>query len=652
MKHHHARFAIALAVSTLVLGPPAVARGFPLTRPESTCAGAFIKDSRKVVAAYGKATAACVKDIGSERASAAEPSACVAEDPRGRLAKARARQRATVLGKCLDRPYGMDCGGPCAASDAGGATAAIDDSAELADCLECISPASSIEMSAPEPIERGAHGRILDDVVLAVASASPALARCQADVVRRYDKLFATQIKEADKCAKKALRAPSLVGPPTSCIVAAADSSRVVKARLKLGAAIAACGDAPFEAGACAAVTGHPLLTDCMTWVADCAPCRWGDALLGASLDCDLFDDGLANASCDYDGMVPTTNSTLPAPTTTVTTTTMGGVTTTTLGGGSTTTIAGGSTTTTITATTTVTTGTSTTTLAAGPCGTYLLQFGSLGGGSGLFDGPRGLAVGNAGNVYVADSRNHRAQMFTSSGVWILEWGSQGQGNGEFDRPRGLAVDAAGAVYVADRTNSRIQKFGPGGSHLMTFGTFGTGNGQFNFPRDVAVDGSGNIYVADSGNHRIQKFNAAGTFLTKWGSFGLGDGQFNLPRGITVAGSGDVYVSDRDNHRIQKFTSMGTYLAKWGGFGSGNGQFNGPRGVTTDAAGNLYVVDSGNNRVQVFTSAGTYLNKWGAGGAGNGQFNSPRGIALDGTGGVYVTDLDNNRVQKFSCPVP
>ena len=107
---------------------------------------------------------------------------------------------------------------------------------------------------------------------------------------------------------------------------------------------------------------------------------------------------------------------------------------------------------------------------------------------------------------------------------FFLKWGSPGTANGEFNDPSGIAVNASGDVYVADTQNHRIQKFDGSGSHLLTWGTYGTGNGQFDRPRGIGVDGAGNVYVTDA-TSRIQKFSSDGTFLTAWGSFGSGDGQ-------------------------------------------------------------------------------------------------------------------------------
>jgi hypothetical protein len=178
-----------------------------------------------------------------------------------------------------------------------------------------------------------------------------------------------------------------------------------------------------------------------------------------------------------------------------------------------------------------------------------------------------------------------------------------GHGNGQFFGPGGVATDGAGNVYVADTYNHRIQKFTSTGTYLTQWGTAGSGDGQLIEPTPVATDGAGNVYVGDSGNNRIQKFTSGGTYLTQWGTAGSGDGQFFDPIAVATDGAGNVYVGDYGNDRIQKFTSGGTYLAQWGTSGSGDGQFSRPVGVATDAFSNVYVVDYNNNRIQKFGPA-------------------------------------------------
>jgi CSLREA domain-containing protein len=289
---------------------------------------------------------------------------------------------------------------------------------------------------------------------------------------------------------------------------------------------------------------------------------------------------------------------------------------------------------------------------ASAAVGDFLRKWGSHGTGDGEFDGLRSLAVDSAGNVYVADTDNHRIQKFDNDGTFILTWGTLGSGDGQFDNPWGVAVDSAGNVYVGDTDNNRIQVFDSSGSLLRKWGSGGSGNGQFWYPHNLAVAGNGNIYVADAGNDRIQVFDNDGNFLFKWGSDGSGDGQFHTPKGVGIDSDGNVYVADTYNGRIQKFDSNGNFILTWGSEGSETGQFDKPACVAIDRAGNVYVPDSWNCRIQQFDSNGNFLYTWGSPGTQDGRFNYPEGAAVDSAGAVYVADDDNDRVQVFGGGEP
>ena len=138
---------------------------------------------------------------------------------------------------------------------------------------------------------------------------------------------------------------------------------------------------------------------------------------------------------------------------------------------------------------------------------------GTAGAGIGQLNTPAGVTVDGAGNVYIADTENHRIQKFDSNGVFLDQWGSLGSGNGQFNRPFQTVVDYAGNVYVIDHYNHRMQKFNGDGDYLGQSGSPGGGSDQFWYPTDMVVDALGNFFVADQGNQRIQKFGQTSVTL-------------------------------------------------------------------------------------------------------------------------------------------
>jgi serine/threonine-protein kinase len=141
-------------------------------------------------------------------------------------------------------------------------------------------------------------------------------------------------------------------------------------------------------------------------------------------------------------------------------------------------------------------------------------------GSSAGFLGPEGVAVDSAGNVFVADRLNNRIariDALTRTVTAFAGTGVAGFANGpgnlaQFNGPHGLAIDSADNVYVADTTNNAIRKITPAGvvSLLAGKNTSGAVDGTisvatFFSPFAVAVDGAFNVYVADTGNNKIRK---------------------------------------------------------------------------------------------------------------------------------------------------
>jgi sugar lactone lactonase YvrE len=189
------------------------------------------------------------------------------------------------------------------------------------------------------------------------------------------------------------------------------------------------------------------------------------------------------------------------------------------------------------------------------PQGKLVSQWGQKGTNAGQLIMPRAVAVNSRGDFLMPEyTVVDRVQEFTPGGKSLVRLiGKPGTAPGEFNRPEGIAVDAADTIYVADSCNHRIQIFSPDGKWLRSFGTAGTGPGELSYPYDVKVDKQGNIFVCEFENSRIQIFDAAGHSVQVIGCAGAAPGQFSNPYGIALDSHGNLYVADSMNHRVQKF---------------------------------------------------------------------------------------------------
>jgi uncharacterized protein (TIGR03437 family) len=306
-------------------------------------------------------------------------------------------------------------------------------------------------------------------------------------------------------------------------------------------------------------------------------------------------------------------------------------------------------------------------------------------------NGPQGVAVDAAGNLYIADYFNYRIRKVNSSGIITTLAGNgsyrfAGDGGpattAPLYQPSAVALDAADNLYIAETLNNRVRKITPGGiistaagNGLMQF----SGDGgpataaALLWPEGVAVDAAGNVYVADRGPRRVRKIGSNGVITTVagGGSAKPGDGgpatlaSLSDLAGVAADAAGNLYIADKGDNRIRKVSPSGIITTV-----AGNGQrgFSGdgglaasaslyyPMGVAVDTAGNLYIADKGNNRIRRVTSDGTITTVAGDGGArfsgdggqaANASLYSPVGIALDTAGNLYIADGGNGRVRKI-----
>ena len=326
-------------------------------------------------------------------------------------------------------------------------------------------------------------------------------------------------------------------------------------------------------------------------------------------------------------------------------------------------------------------------------------NFGFAGDGGASTDAsladPAGLFVDDQGNVYIADTNNRRIRLVDTSGNITTLAGNGSSGfsgdggpaiNAALADPTGIAKDGSGNVYIADTNNHRIRM-------IDSFGTIttvaGDGNAGFsgdggsasdarlNFPTGIYVSPAGNIYFADRENHRVRMVDGSGVIstLAGTGSFGYsGDGgtatsaNLAFPAGVSGDTQGNIYIADRFNYRIRMVDVSGNIstVAGNGSFGfSGDGgaatlaSLAFPSGIAVDASGSLYIADRDNSRVRRVDNSGIITTIAGNGipgfsgdeGAAVGaSLNRPAGVYGDTQGNVYIADTSNRRVRKVAAP--
>jgi sugar lactone lactonase YvrE len=299
---------------------------------------------------------------------------------------------------------------------------------------------------------------------------------------------------------------------------------------------------------------------------------------------------------------------------------------------------------------------------------------------------PVGLAVDSAGNLYIADFPNHRIRRVSNGVITTVAGnGTAGFGgdsgpatNALLNGPNGIAVDSAGNLYIADVNNERIRKVSNGvittvaGTGSAGFsGDNGPATGaQLSAPGDVAVDSGGNLYVAEVSGYVVRRISN-GVITTVAGVGGTGVPAFNGdglatsarligPLGVAVDSARNLYITD--SSRVRKVSNG--VITTIAGNGQGNGFGDGgpatraylpsPSGIAIDFAGNVYISDGweirrvANGMVTTVAGDGTIGYTGDGGPATKAQFNSPTGLALDSAGSLYITDYFNNCIRRIS----
>jgi len=279
--------------------------------------------------------------------------------------------------------------------------------------------------------------------------------------------------------------------------------------------------------------------------------------------------------------------------------------------------------------------------------------------GDSTFNAPRAIATADDGSMFIADSRNNRIVHVDAQGIFLNAFGSYGNvtdgeiPGGLLNEPWGVAVGPDGNVYVADTWNHRIQVFTPDGEFLRMWSTFQVNGLPDGFwgPRGIAVDETGRIFVTDTGKQRVVVFDSNGTYLTQFGSVGMDAGNLDEPVGIAISDDGKIYIADTWNYRVQVFEPDASGLQfrsarlwevdAWSADSLDNKPF-----LALSQDGTVYITDPDRGRIIAFDNEGNFKVLWG-GFDNNYLMGVISGITTAADGTVWVTDATNNTLLQF-----
>jgi uncharacterized protein (TIGR03437 family) len=196
--------------------------------------------------------------------------------------------------------------------------------------------------------------------------------------------------------------------------------------------------------------------------------------------------------------------------------------------------------------------------------------------------GPRGICADGAGVIFVVDTLNNRVLRAAPGTLIAIAAGNGTRGyagdggparGALLNQPAACAVDPAGNLFIADTGNHRVRKVTSGwiGTVAGT-GTAGSTGDEgpaaaalLDAPAGLAVSSNGDLFIADTGSNRIRQVTSDGVIhaLGGLGAPGFGgdggpalDAQFRAPSGLFLDGAGDLYVADTGNDRVRRMVPL------------------------------------------------------------------------------------------------
>jgi len=269
------------------------------------------------------------------------------------------------------------------------------------------------------------------------------------------------------------------------------------------------------------------------------------------------------------------------------------------------------------------------------------------------------LTVDAQGNVFIADGPYLRFTNRVTSMILAGTGGARFYGDGgpvgqaRFSSPSGVTVDAQGNIYIADTWNHRVRRVGVDGN-IQTIAGTGTAtpltpvgrsalDTNLNLPTAVAFDSEGAMWVADSGHKRLVRILPGGQVQRAIATDGAVDG-------LVIDRAGTLYFSIAEKHNVYRHTAAAGTVRFAGrdraandgdGLPPAQASLNRPTGLALDAGGVLYIADTGNARIRRVAPNGVMQGYPSTG------LREPAGLIHTGEG-LLVSDIVAQRVAFLS----
>lgn len=267
------------------------------------------------------------------------------------------------------------------------------------------------------------------------------------------------------------------------------------------------------------------------------------------------------------------------------------------------------------------------------------------------FDFPEDITVDGSGNFYIADTYNNVIRKIKSNGIVSTVAGSGSYGDAvgsssqaEFALPRGVAVDNSGNVYVADTANNKVKKIKTNGTVVTLV------ESELSGPEGLDVYGS-TLYIADTGNNALKKISTNGGALTTVTS------SLSRPKKLAINSDGSfIYVANSGNYKVVKVNASSGAVSLVAGSGTagyeeGTGaeaQFENIWGVALEDDNKLFVSDGDGysdfiREIDLTTNTTSLF----ASDTNMASINYPSGLTVYGDY-VYVANQGIGTIEKFN----